>query len=76
MLFSTSYVYFTNKPKFSSTMHANETRPRTCDPVLLKLYKTQIISENLKTCRDVMISYVETAKKLKLFRESCQAQYV
>jgi hypothetical protein len=43
------------------------------DPVVLKLYKTQTKSENHKTCQDVMISYVETDKKMKLFCEICQA---
>jgi hypothetical protein len=67
-------AYFRNKLNFSNTMLTNH--ERTCDPVVLKLYKTQKMSKNHKTCRHVMISYVETDKNLTLFRLSCHPLYV
>ena len=39
-----------------------ETWPRTCGRIVFKFYKKQTI-ENLETCRDVMISYVEAVIK-------------
>ena len=43
-----------------------ETWPRTCDRVVFKFYKKQTKTENLETCRDIMISYVEAViKKIK-----------
>jgi hypothetical protein len=63
MLFSTSYALF--QEKIGIFKHdAHETRLRTCDPVVLKLYKTQINSKNHESCWDVMISYVETMIKI------------
>jgi hypothetical protein len=44
--------------------HIHETWPRTCDQIVLKVYKTQTKSENHETCRDVMISYVEALIKI------------
>jgi hypothetical protein len=63
MLFSTSYGLFQDQTEIFEH-HAHETRPRTCDPVVLKLYKTQTKSKNHETCRDVMVSYVETLIKI------------
>jgi hypothetical protein len=57
--------------------HAHETRPRTCGPVVLKLYKTQTKSENHKTCRDVNdIVFRGSDKNLKMFRKGCHTLYV
>jgi hypothetical protein len=44
--------------------HVYVKRRQTCDPVVLKLYKTQTKSENHETCRDVMLSYVEGVIKI------------
>jgi hypothetical protein len=63
MLFSTSYSLFQEQTGFFEH-HAHETWTGTCDPVVLKLYKTQTKSENHETCRHVMISYVETQVKI------------
>ena len=51
--------------------HVHETWPRTYGRVVFKFYKKQTKTENLETCRDVMISYVEAMiKKLRRFRAS------
>ena len=42
----------------------HETWPRTCGRVVFKFYKKQMKTENLETCRDVMISYVEVVIKI------------
>jgi hypothetical protein len=63
MLFSTSYSLFLEHTGIFEH-HAHETRPRTCDLVVLKLDKTQTKSENHETCRYVMISYAETLIKI------------
>jgi hypothetical protein len=64
-----------NKQKFEHPLH--ETWPETCDRVVFKLYKMQRKSENHKTYRDVMVSYVETMiKNLTIFHESCHVRYV
>jgi hypothetical protein len=63
MLFSTSYNLFQEQTGLFEH-HARETRSGTCNPVVLKLYKTQTKSENYETSRDVMISYVETLIKI------------
>jgi hypothetical protein len=69
MLFITSYDLFQEQTKIFEH-HAHETRPRICDLVVLKLYKTQTKSENHETSQDVMISYVETLiKNLKMFHK-------
>jgi hypothetical protein len=62
MSFSTSYGLFLEQTRIFEH-HAHETRPQTCNSVVLKLYKTKIKSENYETCRDVMILYVETLIK-------------
>ena len=41
----------------------HETWPQTCGRVVFKFYKKQTKTENLETCRDVMISYVEAVIK-------------
>jgi hypothetical protein len=52
-----------------------ETRPRTCGRMVLKLKKKQTKSENHEICQDVMISYVEAViKKLRRFRTSCHVR--
>ena len=40
-----------------------ETRPRTCGWIVLKLYKKQTKSEKHKFCHDIMISYIEAVVK-------------
>jgi hypothetical protein len=70
MLFSTSYSLFQEKTRIFEH-HAHETRPGTCDLVVLKLYKTQTNSKNHESCRDVMISYVVSDKNMKVFHEIC-----
>ena len=42
----------------------HETWPRTCGQVIFKFYKKQTKTENLETCQDVMISYVEVVIKI------------
>jgi hypothetical protein len=64
MLFCTSYCLFQKHIEIVEH-HAHETWPWTCDPIVLKLYKTQKGQKNYKTCRDVMISYVETPIKVE-----------
>jgi hypothetical protein len=63
MFFSTSYGLHQEQTGILEH-HAHETRSRTCDPAVFKLYKTQTNSENHETCRDVVISYVETLIKI------------
>ena len=41
----------------------HETWPQTSGRVVFKFYKKQTKTKNLKTCRDVMISYVEVVIK-------------
>jgi hypothetical protein len=62
VLFSTSYDLFQEHAGIFEH-HSHKTWPWTCDPVVLKLYKTKTKSENHETCRHVMISYVETLIK-------------
>jgi hypothetical protein len=66
---------FRSGPEFSSTMLTKQDRELAIQ-VVLKLYETQTNSKNHKTCRYVMISYVETDKNLRMFRENCNALYV
>jgi hypothetical protein len=72
MLFSTSYRLFQEKTRIFEH-HAHETWLWTCDPVVLKLYKTQKNrkSWNFSTCHDII--WREPDKKLTLFREICHA---
>jgi hypothetical protein len=42
----------------------HETWRRTSYPVVFKMYKKQIWSENYETCRDVMISYGKAVVKI------------
>jgi hypothetical protein len=42
----------------------HETWRRTSYPVIFKMYKKKIWSENYETCRDVMISYGEAVIKI------------
>jgi hypothetical protein len=75
MLFSKSYSLFYKQDGIFEH-HAHKTWQRTCDLVVLKLYKTQTKSENHETCRHVMISYVDTDKILTVFHENCHTLYV
>jgi hypothetical protein len=63
ILFSISYDLSQKQTRIIEH-HAHETRQQTFNLVVLKLYKTQTNSKNHKTCRDVMISYVETVIKI------------
>jgi hypothetical protein len=62
MLLSTSYGLIQEQTR-NSEHHVHETWPWTCDPVVLKLYKTQTKSKNYEPCQYVMISYEEVVIK-------------
>jgi hypothetical protein len=62
-LFNTSYGLFQKQARIFE-QHSQKTWPRTCDPIVLKLYKTETKPENHETCQHVMISYVETLVKI------------
>ena len=62
MLFSIIWGHIQeHTTNFEHLVH--ETWPRTCGRVVFKFYKKQTKTENLETCRDVMISYVEAVIK-------------
>jgi hypothetical protein len=63
MLFNTSYSLI-QEQTINFEHHVHETWLRTCNPIILKLYKTQTKSENYKIYQDVMISYVENVIKI------------
>ena len=75
MLFSTSYGLFQEQTG-NFEHHAHETWPRTCDPVVLKLYKIQTKSENHETCPHIMISYIEDVIKIWECFDKVVRQYV
>ena len=53
----------------------HETWPLTCGRVVFKFYKKQTKTENLETCRDVMISYVEAViKNWEGFAQVCHVR--
>jgi hypothetical protein len=58
MLLSTSYDLIQEQTR-NFEHHIHETWLGTCDPIVLKLYKTQTKLENHETFREVMTSYVE-----------------
>jgi hypothetical protein len=73
MLLSIGYGLVQEQPK-NFEHHIHVTWPRTCDIVVLKLYKTQTKSKNYKTCRDIISRGCD--KNLILFHESCHVRYV
>jgi hypothetical protein len=75
MLFSTSYDIFQEHARMFEH-HAHETWPWTCDPVVLKLYKTQTKLENHETCPHVMILYVELMIKIWDYFKKVLTHYV
>jgi hypothetical protein len=75
MLFSTSYDLCQEHTRIFEH-HVHETWLWTCDPVILKLHKTQTKSENHETCIHVMISYVNTLIKIWDCFEQVAMHYV